>query len=498
MKLTFYALGPHSELPRAALPTRRWMDETQSAFAYRCLPLNIANSHGWEFHCPVSFSARWKGGDTIGDVDIRCAGEPHLHPTSIFGHGVLTFHLNGIFRTEPGWNMFATGSPNNPKDGIYPLSGIIETDWAPYTFTMNWKFTRPNHWVTFDEGEPFCFVYPVPRGVLNETEAEVRLLSENPTLEADYKTWAADRAKFSDQLKITGSQEKDEKWQKRYYRGIDMRGEVGVADHQSKLRLPEFADQRVSATRPTRAASEATLPLFFRKIVTFSRVTHAALGLKDDEFAFAARTIMIPLTAGELAPAAKDYPIVLSANNPPRPLAVLGIRPGINLFVEDNGRWREGCYIPAAVRRYPFITMVDHSDPNSLVIGIDETDSRLSPSAPNRFFENGERTAFCRERLEFCSRVGTAFTQTDRLAASVPHDTLLMPCRNIAPARIASRSCMGGLRVIDPERMAALPDDLRKSWEASGWYHALLAQIASMKNWNRLLDMEDASLQPAT
>jgi len=46
MKLTFYALGPHSEMPQAAPPTRRWMDETHDAFAYRCLPLNIANAHG--------------------------------------------------------------------------------------------------------------------------------------------------------------------------------------------------------------------------------------------------------------------------------------------------------------------------------------------------------------------------------------------------------------------------------------------------------------------
>lgn len=434
----------------------------------------------------------------IGDVDIRCAGESHLHPTSIFGHGVLTFHLNGIFRTEPGWNLFACGSPNNPKDGIYALSGIIETDWAPYTFTMNWKFTRANHWVTFDEGEPFCFVYPVQRGVLNEAKPEVRLLSENPELEADYKAWAADRAKFSDQLKITGSQENDEKWQKRYYRGLDMRGETGVADHQSKLRLPEFADRRARPARPAETTSASALPLFFRKIATFSRMTHAKLGLKDNDFAFSATTILIPLTAGELVLAAKDYPIVFSANNPPRPLAVVGIRPGINLFVEDDGRWREGCYVPAAVRRYPFITMIDHQDPNSLIVGIDETDTRLGPSASNKFFENGERTAFCRERLEFCSRVGTAFTQTDRLASSLPHETLLMPCRNIAPARIAGRSCMSGLRVIDPERLASLPDDLHNSWEASGWYNALLAQIASMKNWNRLLELEDASLQPAT
>jgi hypothetical protein len=53
---------------------------------------------------------------------------------SHFAHGILTFQLNYLFRTEPGWNMFATGPTNNPKDGIAPLSGVIEIDWLPYPF----------------------------------------------------------------------------------------------------------------------------------------------------------------------------------------------------------------------------------------------------------------------------------------------------------------------------------------------------------------------------
>ena len=35
-----------------------------------------------------------------------------------------------------------TGPFNQPKDAIQPLTAIVETDWAPFTFTMNWKFTR--------------------------------------------------------------------------------------------------------------------------------------------------------------------------------------------------------------------------------------------------------------------------------------------------------------------------------------------------------------------
>ena len=58
MKLTFYAMEKGSARLRPAPPTRQWMDETSEAFAYRCLPLNIANAHGWELLSPSSFSAR--------------------------------------------------------------------------------------------------------------------------------------------------------------------------------------------------------------------------------------------------------------------------------------------------------------------------------------------------------------------------------------------------------------------------------------------------------
>ncbi|MFZ5790976.1 MAG: DUF6065 family protein [Pseudomonadota bacterium] len=493
MKLVFYAIKGCAGGLRAAPPTRAWMDETDQAFAYRCLPLNIANAHGWEILCPAAFSARWNGGTQLGDVDIRCAAELALQPTSVFGHGIITFHLHGIFRTEPGWNLFVGGPPNRPKDAIYPLSGVIETDWAPYTFTMNWRFTRPHCWVSFDEGEPFCFVFPVQRGLLDSVEPEIRDIASEPALQADYEAWSRERTRFSDRLNITGSSEQKERWQKRYYRGIDMRGKPGIADHQAKLRLAEFSDKRPSAApAPSEQVRPKGLPVFFHEVVELSRIKHARLGLREGDYGFAATTHLIPLAASELVHAARHYPVAFSANDPPRPLCVVGTLPGINLYVDAAGRWRPGHYIPAAVRRYPFITIVSRDDPDTLILGIEETARQLDPSAPEKLFAGGEMTALCRERLEFCAKVGTAFEQTDALVAAMPYQDLLMPCRNVAPARISARSGMSGLRVIDPERLAALPDGTRAAWQANGWLAALEAQIASARNWDRLLALEDA------
>lgn len=128
MKLISYTLGfPPTEM-RPGPAQRPWMDSTSDRFAYRCLPLNIANQYGWELLCPCSFEVTWDGGPSPDAMVVEILEDGWPHPTSHFGHGVLTFHVNQIFRTEPGTQLMTTGPMNNPKDGIAALSGIIETD----------------------------------------------------------------------------------------------------------------------------------------------------------------------------------------------------------------------------------------------------------------------------------------------------------------------------------------------------------------------------------
>lgn len=144
---------------RAAAHRRDWMDATREAFAYRCLPLNIANAHGWELLAGCGFEAVWNGGPEAQDVSVTAdaGSDAQDLPVTLFGHGVLTFHVEGLLRTPPGWNLWLGGPPNRPKDGIAALGGVIETDWSPYTFTMNWRFTRPGQRVRFEAGEPIGF-----------------------------------------------------------------------------------------------------------------------------------------------------------------------------------------------------------------------------------------------------------------------------------------------------------------------------------------------------
>lgn len=240
MKLTLFQLHGMDPGARPAPLERDWMEATPNRFAYRCLPLNIANQHGWQILSPATFAAIWDGGDAIESLRIISDAQPHLLPLSHFGSGILTFHIRALFRTEPGWDIFVTGPLNHPKDAISPLSGVIETDWTAATFTMNWKFTRPGHLVTFEEGEPICQFFPVRRGQLEEVEPLMIPIDTAPDEAAAHDDWAQSRAGFNSSLKVTGSEAQTEGWQRDYFQG-DGGPKAGPARHRTKLRLRPFA-----------------------------------------------------------------------------------------------------------------------------------------------------------------------------------------------------------------------------------------------------------------
>jgi Family of unknown function (DUF6065) len=244
MDLICYLRGDWEPTIRPAEATREWMDQTKRAFAYRCLPLNIANAHGWEILCPISFDALWTGGAETSDIAMNVPPNTPaaLAPVSIFGEGVLTFHINGVFRTPPGWNLWVGGAPNSPKDAIYPLTGVIETDWSPYSFTMNWRFTRADHLIHFEAGEPICFIFPVQREILTTVLPRFLPIEADPALASHHSAFEQSRRTLLDEAQQSRATDAEgEQWQKRYFRGVDMADHPVVPDHRSRLRLEPFA-----------------------------------------------------------------------------------------------------------------------------------------------------------------------------------------------------------------------------------------------------------------
>jgi hypothetical protein len=241
--LTAYRVGtPLPIIPAGS--SRAWMDETPNHYAYRCTPLSIANSSGWEILAPSAFNATWNGYTHENAIEVDGDGAASF-AVSHFGSGILTFHVGYVFRTSPGWALWVRGSPNTAKDGIVPLDGIVETDWLPFTFTMNWRFTRPGT-VQFEKDEPVCFISLFPHSIVDEVQPKLAELSDEPGLADRHAKWSIDRLDFNAGLKSGDSGAVAQGWQRLYLKGKSSDG-AQASFHRHKRRLhtfeplPEFA-----------------------------------------------------------------------------------------------------------------------------------------------------------------------------------------------------------------------------------------------------------------
>ena len=247
-KFIAYTLGFPPTLSRPAPAQRPFMDETSSRFAYRCLPLNIANQYGWELLSPCTFDVQWNGGNAREDLVVTVYDDNWPQPVSHFGHAVLTFHLSQLFRTPKGTQLMVTGPLNRPKDGIYAMSGIIETDWSPYSFTMNWVVTRPFFPIRFEKGEPIAHIMPVNLSRIEELQPEYVEITEDDELKQNFDAFSQSRTNFNQDLTDPESVASKEKWQKAYFRGnVPTTGcpVGGGFSHWTKLDVKPFPDSPI-------------------------------------------------------------------------------------------------------------------------------------------------------------------------------------------------------------------------------------------------------------
>lgn len=228
MRLDCFALVETPPRLVPGRPDRDWMEAFHLRFPYRCLPLTAANCSGWELLCPAGFEAEWDGGAAAAALRVG-AGAAGL-AESHFGGGVLTFHTGWLFRSPPGWAMWVGGAPNQAKDGIAPLTGLVETDWLPFPFTMNWRMTRPGA-VRFEAGEPFAFLTLVEHRRLDAVQPVLRRLADDPALAADYAAWRDRRAAFLARRAAGDPATLRQVWERAYFDGS------GVEGHVQKRRL---------------------------------------------------------------------------------------------------------------------------------------------------------------------------------------------------------------------------------------------------------------------
>ena len=222
-----------------ANPKRKWMDETPNSFANRCLPLLMANSMGWEMRCPKKFYVTWTGKDGTDSVKLHFPdGSKPGWVQSHFGCGLLTFHPGYLFKTSKGHGLYVKGPANQHKEGIFPCEGFVETDWLPFTFTMNWKIVEVNEPILFEEGDVFCHIFPYPKEYIQKFNVSTKEWNSVEDTEKEYSQFSKSRNAFNEDPNRKG---KD--WQKNYFTGCYLDGtkctDIGY-DHHTRWNLNKF------------------------------------------------------------------------------------------------------------------------------------------------------------------------------------------------------------------------------------------------------------------
>ncbi|HEX7447103.1 MAG TPA: DUF6065 family protein [Pirellulales bacterium] len=233
---------------------RPWMETSPSRFAYRCLPLTIANQLGLWVRNPATFTAIWSGRSEPGSVEFRFPTAGDVWSKWIndqFGMGIITWNTPILFRTRPaGSRLLVMGPANVFKHNAHPLTALIETDWLTASFTMNYKIEAPGVPVQFGMSEPLFQAIPLARDVCADLEgAVVRVgkLSDNPEIAELYHQWSAARNDFH-RRKVTGEVPPDA-WQKEYFQGRDALGR-SAESHTTRIQPPQILRGAPGGSQP--------------------------------------------------------------------------------------------------------------------------------------------------------------------------------------------------------------------------------------------------------
>jgi hypothetical protein len=248
----------------------------------------------------------------------------------------------------------------------------------------------------------------------------------------------------------------------------------------------------------TPANAETTLPLFYGSLVPLSSQLHPKHGLKPrGDFGYTRAAHAIPITVDEFAMAQRHYPIIFSVGENPTPLALVGLQEGKNLYLGADDQWEPGHYIPAFVRRYPFLLAKLFPDATELSLCFDETSGMLAADVGEPMFNGTEQTQTTTQILDFCEQFEQAVMRTRSFMDEIVKLGLLMDGEvTIQREGLPQPAVYRGFQMVAEDRLQNLRGDQARKLVQSGLLGLCYAHLFSLALISPLFEKQFAAGSP--
>lgn len=243
------------------------------------------------------------------------------------------------------------------------------------------------------------------------------------------------------------------------------------------------------------SAPANNLPIFYNDLLPLSTVDHADFKSRSVESApFLTTQHAVPLTVDEFVNAQRFAPIIFSAGADSVPLLLMGLNEGVNIFVDDEGKLRGPAYIPAYVRRYPWMLAKLRPDSEELSLCFDPTSPAIGAfEEGNALFEDGKPSELTQGVLKFCEDFEQAAARTGQFVRELQEVGLLMDGEVSIQTPIADQPFVyRGFRMINEEKLRDLRGDQLRKINQSGMLPLIHAHLFSLQLMREIFEAQIA------
>jgi len=229
-------------------------------------------------------------------------------------------------------------------------------------------------------------------------------------------------------------------------------------------------------------ASAPPLPLFYNDLVLLSSQEHANWkSLNTDKAKWLAGVNTVPLTVEEFPLAQRHFPIVFSSGESSFPIALMGLNDGVNVFVDEDGTVNSPIYMPAYVRRYPFLLAKIRPDSDELSLCVDPTSDLVGEFDEGQpLFEGEGPSEAIQNTLKFCEQFEIAGQKTANFMAELAKHNLLMDGELNIDVGTEQPINYRGFRMVDENKLRDVRGDVLRGWNQSGLLGLIYAHLFSL------------------